>query len=124
MEVWDIVQKSWIDDAAENGNWPKDYKHDNYVSWGASSGGRSYKDSTIKWSRYSDESSNTLIYENSPASIAVVGNTAVVNYYSTTVTTDAEGKRTRSVTHISEVLIKDGKTWMFLAGSTFEPKMN
>jgi len=124
MEVWNIVQKSWVDDAAENGNWPKDYIHDNYVSWGASSGGPSYKDSTIKWSRYSDESSSTLIYENSPASITVAGNTAVVNYYSTTVTTDPEGKRTRSVTRISEVLIQDGDTWIFLAGSTFEPKMN
>nr|WP_297347098.1 nuclear transport factor 2 family protein [uncultured Glaciecola sp.] len=124
MEVWDIVQKSWVDDAAENGNWPKDYLHDDYVSWGASSGGPSYKDSTIKWSRYSDESSSTLIFENSPASITVAGDTAVVNYYSTTVTTDSEGKRTRSVARISEVLIKGGNKWMFLAGSSFEPKMN
>ncbi|MFQ3192730.1 MAG: hypothetical protein ACI936_003883 [Paraglaciecola sp.] len=124
MEVWDLVQKSWVDDAAENGNWPKNYMHDNYVSWGASSGGPSYKDSSIKWSRYSDESSSILIYENSPASITVVGDTAVVNYSSTTVSTDSEGKRTRSVTRVSEVLIKDGKTWTFLAGNTFEPKMN
>jgi hypothetical protein len=124
MEVWDIVQKSWVDDAAENGNWPKDYVHENYVSWGADSGGPSYKASTIKWSRYSDESSSTLIYENSPASITVVGDTAVVNYYSTTVMTDSEAKRERSVTGISEVLIRDGKKWMFLSGSNFEPKMN
>jgi hypothetical protein len=124
MEVWDIVQKSWVDDAAENGNWPKDYVHENYVSWGADSGGPSYKASTIKWSRYSDESSSTLIYENSPASITVVGDTAVVNYYSTTVMTDSEAKRERSVTRISEVLIRDGKKWMFLSGSNFEPKMN
>ena len=124
MEVWDVVQKSWIDDAAENGKWPKDYVHNNYVSWGATSGGPSYRDSTIKWSRYSDESSTTLIYENSPASITVVGDTAVVNYHSTTVASDSEGKRKRSVTRISEVLIKNGKRWLFLSGSTFEPKMN
>ena len=124
MEVWDLVQKSWVDDVAENGNWPKDYVHNNYVSWGASSGGPSYKDSTIKWSRYDDESSDTLIYENSPASITVEDDTAVVNYYSTTVSTNSEGKRKRSVTRISEVLIKDGRKWVFIAGSSFEPKLN
>lgn len=124
MEVWEIVQKSWVDDAAENRNWPKNYIHNNYVSWSASSGGPSYKDSTIKWSRYSDESSDTLIYDNSPASITVADDTAVVNYYSTTVSTDSEGKRKRSVTRISEVLIREGKKWMFLSGSTFEAKMN
>lgn len=124
MEVWEIVQKSWVDDVAENGSWPKDYVHNNYVSWGASSGGPSYKDSSIKWSRYDDESSDTLIYENSPASITVAGSTAIVNYYSTTVITNFEGKRNRSVTRISEVLIKEDKKWLFLSGSTFEPKMN
>lgn len=124
MEVWDIVQQSWVDDVAENGNWPKNYVHENYVSWGANSGGPSYKDSSIKWSRYDDENSDTLIYENSPASITVVGNTAIVNYHSTSVETDSQNERKRSVTRISEVLVKQGEKWMFLSGSTFQAKMN
>lgn len=124
MEVWDTVQKSWVDDAAENGNWPKNYVHDKYVSWGANSGGPAYKDSSIKWSRFNNESSDTLIYDNSPVSITVEGNTAVVNYYSTSVTKNSDGKRKRSVSGISEVLIKVDKKWVFLSGSDFEPKMN
>ena len=124
MEVWEVVQQSWVDDVAENGNWPANYVHNNYVTWGADSGGPSYKDSAIKQSRYDDESSDTLIYENSPASITVAGDTAVVNYYSTTVSTSSEGKPKRTVTRISEVLVKNDKKWMFLAGSNFEAKMN
>lgn len=124
MEVWKIVELSWVDDAAENGKWPKDYVHDKYVAWGADSGGPSYKDSSIKWSRFGDENNDTLIYEVSPAAITVEGNTAVVNYYATTVSKNAEGKHNRSVSRISEVLIKEGRKWVFLAGSSFEPKMN
>jgi hypothetical protein len=124
MAVWKVVEQSWVDDAAENGNWPKNYVHDKYVSWGADSGGPVYKDASIKWSRFGDDASDTLIYENSPVAITVEGSTAVVNYYATTVTTNAEGKRKRSVVRISEVLVKAGKKWKFLAGSSFEPKMN
>ncbi|MFT4993360.1 MAG: hypothetical protein ACI965_000379 [Paraglaciecola sp.] len=124
MQVWKVVEQSWVDDVAENGNWPKDYVHDKYVSWGADSGGPVYKDASIKWSRFGDESNDTLIYETSPAAITVEGNTAVVNYYATSVTKNADDKHKRSVVRISEVLINDGKQWKFLAGSSFEPKMN
>jgi hypothetical protein len=40
------------------------------------------------------------------------------------VTKNADGKRERSVSRIAEVLVKDGKKWKFLAGSSFAPKMN
>ena len=60
------------------------------------------------------------MYESSPISSTAAGDTAVVNDYSTTVTTYPEGKRKRSVTRVTEVLIKDGKKWMLFSGSTFE----
>ena len=124
MEVWKVVEQSWVDDSKETGKWPKDYVHDKYVSWGADSAGPSYKDSSIKWSRFNDESSEMLIYEISPAAITVEGATAVINYYATTVSKDAKDERKKSIVRISEVLVKDGKRWMFLAGSSFEAKMN
>jgi hypothetical protein len=124
MEVWSIVEQSWVDDAEENGKWPDNYLHDKYVSWSADSGGPIYKDATIKWSRFGDEGTDTLIYEISPAAITVEGSTAVVNYYVTTVTKMSDDTRERSVSRISEVLVKDGNKWLFLAGSNFAPAMN
>lgn len=124
MEVWKLVEQSWVDDAAENGNWPDNYIHDKYVTWGADSGGPVYKDASIKWSRFGDKDTDTLIYEISPAAITVEGSTAVVNYYATTVTKTANDSRERSVVRISEVLVKDGNKWLFLAGSSFAPAMN
>lgn len=124
MEVWTVVEASWVDDAEETGKWPADYVHDKYVTWGADSAGPVYKDASIKWSRFGDEANNTLIYEISPAAITVEGSTAVVHYYATTVSENHKGDREREIVRIAETLVKSGNTWKFLAGSSFQPDMD
>lgn len=124
MEVWKLVEQSWVDDAAENGKWPTDYVHDSYVTWGDGDAAPRGKDSAIAWNRFNDESSNTLMYEVSPEAIAVVDGTAVVHYNVTTVTENSEGKRNASVGRITEVLVRVGRSWKFLAGADYEPKLN
>jgi hypothetical protein len=123
-EVWALVEQSWVDDVAENGKWPTDYIHDNYVSWGDGDAAPRYKDSAIAWSRFGDESSNTLMYEVSPEAIAVVDGTAVVHYNVTTVTEDSKGERNASVGRITEVLVRVGRSWKWIAGVDYEPKLN
>lgn len=123
-EVWALVEQSWVDDVAENGKWPAEYILDKYVAWGDSSAGPRYKDATLAWSRFGDESNDTLMYEVSPAAIAVEKNTAVVHYYVTTVTKDSSGKRTRSVGRITEILVRDGRSWKWLSGVNYQPKLN
>lgn len=124
MDVWKVVQASWVDDVAENGKWPADYVHDKYTTWSADAAGPLYKDAAIKWSRFGDESSTTLIYELSPAAITVEGNTAVVHYSATTVTENYKSDRNREVIRISETLVKSGNSWKFLAGSSFEADLD
>lgn len=123
-EVWALVEQSWVDDVAENGKWPADYVHDKYVSWGDGIAAPRYKDSAIAWSRFGDESSQTLMYEVSPEAIAVEGDTAVVHYNVTTVSEDKDGKRTPNVGRITEVLVRSGRSWKWLAGVNYEPKLN
>ncbi len=123
-EVWALVEQSWVDDVAENGKWPSDYIHDKYVQWGDDVAAPQYKDAAIAWSRFGDESTNTLMYEVSPAAIVVEGDTAVLHYNVTTVTEDSSGKRTRNVGRIIEVLVRDGRSWKWLAGVGYEPKLN
>ena len=123
-EVWALVEQSWVDDVAENGKWPTDYIHDNYVSWGDGDAAPRYKDSAIAWNRFGDESSNTLMYEVSPEAIAVVDGTAVVHYNVTTVTEDSKGERNASVGRITEVLVRVGRSWKWIAGVDYEPKLN
>ncbi|MGB5624813.1 MAG: hypothetical protein WBM61_03700 [Woeseiaceae bacterium] len=123
-EVWALVEQSWVDDVAENGKWPTDYIHDNYVSWGDGDAAPRYKDSAIAWNRFGDESSNTLMYEVSPEAIAIVDGTAVVHYNVTTVTEDSKGERNASVGRITEVLVRVGRSWKWIAGVDYEPKLN
>ena len=123
-EVWALVEQTWVDDVAENGKWPASYIHANYVTWGASMAAPRYKDSAIAWSRFSDENSKTLMYEVTPAAIVIAKDTAVVHYHATTVSEDSKGKRKQEVSRISEVLVRDGSTWKWIAGVSFEPKLN
>ena len=94
-EIWALVEQSWVDDVARNGKWPADYVHDNYVSWGDNLAAPRYRDSAIAWGQFAGESSDTLMYEVSPAAIVVENDTAVVHYYATTVTENSSGERNR-----------------------------
>ena len=123
-EVWALVEQSWVDDAAENGKWPAEYIHDKYVTWGDSAAAPRYKDATLAWSRFGDESSDTLMYEVSPAAIVVEKDMAVVHYNVLTVTKDHAGKRSRSVGRITEILVRSGKSWKWISGVNYEPKLN
>ena len=123
-EVWALVEQSWVDDVAENGKWPADYIHEKYVAWGDGDAAPRYKDATIAWNRFGDESNDILMYEVSPEAIVVEKDTAVVHYNVTTVTKDSSGDREQNVGRITEVLVRDGRSWKWLAGVDYEPKLN
>jgi hypothetical protein len=123
-EVWALMKQSWADDVAENGKWPADYIHDNYVGWGDGEAAPRYKDSVIAWTRFGDESNTILMYEVSPEAIVVEGDTAVIHYNLTTVSEDIKGKRTSRVGRATEVLVRDGQTWKWLAIAGYDPKLN
>ena len=123
-EVWGVVSASWEDDVAENGKWPGDYTHENYATIGADAVVPRMRDDAIRWSKFGDESNQTLIYSITPMAIQIAGNTAVVFYSAETVTENKDGKRTRSVSTIVETLVKQGREWKFLAGTNFEPDVS
>lgn len=123
-EVWEAVEQSWVDDVAENGKWPAEYVHDDYVAWGDDMAAPRYRDEAIAWSRFGDQSSETLIYEISPAAITVAGDTAIAYYHVTTVTESVEGKREQNVSRITEILVRDGDEWKWLGGVSFDPRLN
>ncbi len=123
-QIWTFVEQSWVDDAAENDEWPADYVHDQYVAWSDSNHAPYYRDESIAWNRFVDENSNTLWYEISPAAIVVKNDTAVVYYHSMTITEDSSGNSSRDVNGIVEVLVRDGRGWKYLSSTTFESKLN
>ncbi|MDX1625272.1 MAG: hypothetical protein R3323_02055 [Wenzhouxiangellaceae bacterium] len=118
--VWDVVSASWEDDAGETGKWPGEYLHELAHSWSA--GWPSPRDtvSIASWSRFGDESSDTLKYELFPLEVTVVGDTAVVHYGVVTVTSDHDGKRSREAEGLVETLTRTDDGWKFLGLTSFD----
>lgn len=115
QEVWDFVVQSWEADTSEDITWVDRMVHPNFRGWDASLPMPRDRDTQRKWSRYGDESGNTLIYSVFPASIVVQGNTAVALYYGSIANEDHKGER--ETTHFKEVdvLIRENGEWKFLA---------
>lgn len=120
QSVWKTVTDSWADDVAENGKWPTEYVHGDAHSWGATWPAPRGAESIASWSRFDDESSETMKYELFPMTITVAEDTAVVYYGVVTVSTDHAGKRQRSSEGLIETLVKTDAGWKFLGLTSFE----
>ena len=122
MGAWSVIEKSWADEAAQNGKWPAAYADDNMVAWEADWPMPRNKASLTKWSRFNDSQRKTMQYEIAPIAIAVSGSTAVVNYHAVQFTQRDKDKPERDVLGITETLVKSGNTWKFLSTSGFNLK--
>lgn len=122
--VWEFVEQSWVDDAAENGRWPGEYVHAEVVSWGDTQAAPRGFDQIEAWNRFEDEGSNTLYYEITPAAIVVEDDTSIVHYHLMVVTEDHAGERDTTVSRLIEVLIRQDGEWKYISLSGFEPKLN
>jgi hypothetical protein len=120
QSVWSVVEQSWVDEVAENGKWPAEYVHADVVSWGKEWPMPRRKDSVVKWSRFTAESSKTLMYELFPVTVVVQGDTAIALYNAVVVAENAEGKRERRKEGLMETLVRDGGSWKFLGLTSFE----
>ena len=122
MSAWNVIERSWADEVAQNGKWPAAYADDNMVAWEAEWPMPRYKAALAKWSRFNDSQRKTIQYEISPVAIAVSGSTAVVNYHAVQISQRDKDKPERDVLGITETLVKSGGTWKFLSTSGFNLK--
>ena len=119
--VWTIVEQSWDAQAAENGKWPGDFVRDDLIQWSDNIPAPRGKDAYIAWQRSVDESSNSVWHEISPLAISVAGDTAVVAYSAFLGFENSDGTSGTAVRSIVEVLVRDGRSWKYLATSDFSP---
>ncbi len=119
--VWTVVEQSWDAQAAENGKWPGDFVRDDLIQWSDNIPAPRGKDAYIAWQRSVDESSNSVWHEISPLAITVAGDTAVVAYSAFLGFENTDGTSGTAVRSIVEVLVRDGRSWKYLATSDFSP---
>jgi ketosteroid isomerase-like protein len=115
-----VVERSWVDDIAEDATWVERMSHPELLSWGSSYPVPRDQAESKRWSEYQDDSSNALIYTLSPVGIAVRGDAAVVHYYATVAEENREGNRRTTVSRCTDTLARAGDTWRYLGWFCFE----
>ena len=115
LEVWSVIQAQWEAAKVKDATWPDRMLHDGFLGWGSDVPAPRTKASTKTWTRYEDENATTLMYELYPLGIVVEGNTAVAHYLYSVAAEDREGERETEHGRYTDILVRDGRTWRFIA---------
>ena len=115
LEVWDVIQTQWQASMEEDATWPERLLHESFLGWANENPAPRDEASTDKWNRYDVENSTTLMQELYPVGIIVQGNTAVAHYFYSTSTENRKEERKTTHGRYTDVLVRDGGTWRFIA---------
>ena len=115
QEIWKVEQQQWKMDAAKDIGWIDALVHPNLRYWETGAPMPRDKASIKQWSRYDNESSTVLEYELLPISTTITGNVAVVQYYYMIARENYKKERESVTGHYTDVVIKEGGHWQFIA---------
>lgn len=113
-EVWKNVETYW--DLVAKGDLEGflSYMHPDYRGWSYQSPVPETKETARKFLTYELANSKTVVYQITPVAIQVHGDVALVAYYYTEITTDAEGKTTSRQGRWLDVLMRQGDRWVMI----------
>ena len=102
-------------DAAKDMTWIDTLAHPNLRYWETGAPMPRDRASLKQWSRYTSEGSTTLEQEIFPISATITGNVAVVQYNYMIARENYKKERETVTGHYTDVLIKEGGRWLFIA---------
>jgi hypothetical protein len=115
QDVWKLEQQQWKMAAAKDQTWIDTMVHANLKYWETGSPMPRDKASLKQWSKYDATNATVLEQEIFPISVTITGNVAVAQY-NYMIARENYKKEHETVTgHYTDVLIKDGKAWQFIA---------
>lgn len=115
QDVWKLEQQQWKMAAAKDTSWIDTMVHPNMKYWETGAPMPRDKASLKQWSRYDSESGTVLEQEVLPISATITGNVAVVQYYYMIARENYKKERETVTGHYTDVLVKEGGRWMFIA---------
>lgn len=113
--LWNLEQQQWKMSAAKDGSWIESMVHKNLRFWGTGSPMPRDKASLAHWDRYESGNSTTLQQELFPISATITGNVAVLQYRYMVARENYKKERETVTGHYTDVLIKEGDSWKFIA---------
>jgi ketosteroid isomerase-like protein len=114
-EVLLTIERAWEASRKGDHDTVGEMLAENFMGWGHSSPAPRSKNSTVLWMRLSDEMGKVLRYELYPLSITVNDDVAVAHYLYSIAFEDKDDGIEISEGRYTDVLIRNGDGWKFLA---------
>lgn len=115
QEIWRVEEQQWKMSKEKDHSWIEKMVHPNLSMWETERVAPQDRASLARWNRYSAAMGTTLEQELHPISITITGNVAVVHYRYTAARENAKKEREMATGRYTDVLVKEGGRWMFLA---------
>ncbi len=115
QEIWRFEELQWKMSMDKDISWIDKMVHPNISYWDVDRPAPQNKASLTRWTRFNDASTTTLEQEISPISATITGNVAVVQYTYTAVRENYKKDRETATGRYTDILIKEGGRWMFIA---------
>lgn len=117
LEILALEEQQWQMVKDKDLSWIDKMVHPNLSYWETGQSMPQNKASLTRWSRFSSTTDRVLEHELFPISIKITGNLAVVQYHYQVVKEDYKKERETVRGHYTDVLIKEGGRWLFIAWS-------
>ncbi len=96
-------------------SWIDKMVHSNLSYWDVDQPGPQNKASLLRWNRYNNSTATVLEQELFPISVTITGNIAVAQYRYSVARENYKKERETVTGRYTDVLIKDGGRWLFIA---------
>ena len=115
QEVWKLEEQQWKMAADKDESWIDKMVHPNLSYWDNDQVAPQTKASLTRWNRYNNGNVTTLEQEIFPISMTITGNVAVAQYRYATARENLKKERETVSGRYTDVFMKEGGRWMFIA---------
>ena len=115
VAVWSVIEEQW--EAAQRGDrrWVERLLSADFSGWRRDAPAPRDKASTRLWNDFDTKQSKGLAHELYPLSTVIHGDMAVAHYLYTNAEENKEGETEVSNGRYTDILVRDGDTWKFIA---------
>jgi ketosteroid isomerase-like protein len=115
VAVWSVIEEQW--EAAQRGDrrWVERLLSADFSGWRGDAPAPRDKASTRLWNDFRTKQSKGLAHELYPLSTVIHGDMAVAHYLYTNAVENKEGETEVSNGRYTDILVRDGDTWKFIA---------
>jgi len=115
QEIWKFEEQQWQMAKDKDLTWIDKMVHPNLSYWDVDQPSPQNKASLTRWNRYNSGNATVLEQELHPISITITGNIAVVQYRYSIARENLKKERETFSGRYTDVLVKEGGKWLFLA---------